>query len=151
MPRVNVKVESHFAQWATEAEKEITKAVDAAVATGAMAADAAEGPYQFKDTITPERAQRSGTAIIGTYGAHDWKARFFEKGTGAHSNVKGNRGSKSVNSLTKTGRKRRKAVGLVTGIKAERYMYKGVRAAKPVLLHELEIRLERIRVRVSGL
>jgi hypothetical protein len=144
--KVSVHVRSHFAEWGLEAEREIPKAIEAALdvaVEAAKSAETAENSGDLNKSIHKLPVQAHGRGFTGWIGASDWKANWFETGTAAH----GGRGAGvGVRSLTKTGRTRRKASGLVSGVRPLRFLKRGVWSARPTLVEELRVRLSRIRV-----
>jgi len=137
--RTVITVDEHFAEWGASAERHIFEALTAAVEPMVAAAQAAEVPENtgaLRGSIAALPPIATERGYEGGIGAGDYKANWYEQGTGARRSRRiKHAGSKRSAGLREQKRKQLKAEGSTVGVKAYHYLRKGLRAGTPLAFH----------------
>jgi hypothetical protein len=137
MPRQTVTIDSKFREYERHLDRGIQRALGhtAAVTVAAAKAAGSTSPYRIGgilSTIHGQPVQRFARGFVTYVGASDFRAVFFESGTyakrGARRSTRGRAGA---------------AVDGNRGVKPQRFMRKGARAARAVMLAYLARELGR--------
>jgi hypothetical protein len=138
---VRVTVDEHWRQWGDSALSGIMHRLDAVMPAAAEAAAKLEVPEEsgnLKGSIRANVAEREGDKIEASISAGDYKANWYENGTGARRS-KRIKHARTRSSASRREQKRQdlRASGSTAGVKALHFLRKGLYAARVVVFHEI--------------
>jgi len=138
---VKLTVTEGYSEWGDHVVAGIMRRLDAVLPEAGKAAASLEVPYQtgdLRNSIHVLPASREGDHIQAAIGASDYKANWYEQGTGARRSkaIKHSRTRKQA--ADREGRRKAaRAAGSTAGVKPLHFLRKGLYAMRTVVFHEI--------------